>query len=224
MLRSPYLRCLFVLFVAPFQAVAAPILNPPVPSISSFANCKNSEVAGFDSYTRCMLPGNLGGIQNLGKPVDGNTQRRHVNWMLDKMQVAGYDETIYKISQVAFDCYANKAVLRDVYTFVQNSDLTRISSPVDLRTWKPADTDLNKTMAIFCPPKEGYVRFGNSQYAIQSAIRKGNRVNVNGLSPTGKEHVIAIDCSTMMFGLDAQPSRPIPPKSVGYNIYKRVCN
>ena len=205
------------------DANAAPSLNPPVPPISSLTNCQNRNSAGYKSYVRCTLPRDQGGIQNFGTPVDGNPQRRHVNWMLDKMQFAEYSETLYQVKQIAFDCATSKAVLRDAYIFVQRADLTRVTSPVDLRTWKPEESDYKKIMATFCPAKTGHMRFGDVQYAIQSAIRKGNRVNINGISSSGKEHVVAIDCSTMMFGINTQPGSPISPKSVGYEIYKRVC-
>ena len=205
------------------DAKAVPRLNPPVPPMSSFANCLNRNSAGFESYERCMLPGNQGGHQNFGKPVDGNPQRRHINWMLDKMRVAEYDETLYKIKQVAFDCATNKAVLRDASVFIQRPDLTRVSRPVDLRTWKPEESGLDKIMASFCPAKDGYVRLNDVQYAINSAIRRGSRVNVNAIGKSGSEYVFVIECSTMMFGVNTQPDSPISPKSVGYEIYKRVC-
>jgi len=214
---------LYTLVAIGLDAKAVPRLNPPVPPISSFTNCQNRKTAGYESYIRCTPPRDQGGYQSFGKPVDGNPQRRHVNWMLDKMRFAEYDETLYRIKQVAFDCSTNKAILRDASVFVQRADLTRVPSPVDLRTWKPEETDLKKIMAKFCPAKEGYIRFGDVQYGIQSAIRKGNRVNINGLNSSGKEHVVAIDCSTMMFGINTQPESPISPKSVGYEIYKRVC-
>jgi hypothetical protein len=206
-----------------YDANAAPSLNPPVPPLSSFANCENRNLTGFESYTRCRLPGNQGGLQNFGKPVDGNPQRRHINWMLDKMRIAGYDETVYQITQVAFDCATNKAVLRDVSVFVQNADLTRVSSQVDLRTWKQVESDHKKVMAAFCPVKDGYVRLNDAQYAIHSAIRKGGRVNIDAIGNSGYKYVFVIECSTMMYGVNKQPDKPISPKSVGYEIYKRVC-
>lgn len=214
---------LYTLVAIGLDAKAVPRLNPPVPQISSFINCKNRNLAGFESYERCMLQGIQGGHQNFGKPVDGNPQRRHINWMLEKMRFTEYDETLYQVKQIAFDCATSKAVLRDAYIFVQRADLARASSPVDLRTWKPEETDFKKIMTAFCPAKDGYVRLNDVQYAINSAIRRGSRVNINAIGESGSEYVFVIECSTMMFGVNKQPDKPIPPKSVGHEIYKRVC-
>lgn len=215
---------LYTLVAIGLDAKAVPRLNPPVPPISSFANCQNRIYAdSYESYERCTLPGNQGGLQNFGKPVDGNTQRRHINWMLEKMRFTEYDKTLYQVKQIAFDCATSKAVSRYAYTFVQRADLAQWSSPVDLRTWRPIEGDFKKTMAIFCPAKDGYVRLNDVDYAINSAIRRGSRVNINAIGESGSEYVFVIECSTMMFGVNKQPDKPIPPKSVGHEIYKRVC-
>ena len=214
---------MYTLVAIGLDAKAVPMLNPPLPPVSSFTNCQNRNTEGFESHERCILPGDQGGRQNFGKPVDGNPQIRHINWMLEKMRHADYYGTLYQVQQVAFDCATNKSVLRDASAFIQSPDLNRVSIPVDLRTWKPVEFDLDKTFASFCPTKNGYVRINQSQFAINSAIRRGSRVNINAIGKSGSEYVFVIECSTMMFGVNKQPDKPISPKSVGHEIYKRVC-
>jgi hypothetical protein len=214
---------MYILVAIGLDARAVPRLNPPVPPIGSFANCKNIEVPDFESFVRCMEPGGQIVYQYFGKPVDGNPRLRHLGWTLEKMQIKDVDSTLFLIQQAAFDCASGGGVEREAYSFIRRSDLSQKLLPVELQTWKPIEGNYSKIAEQWCPPKDGYVRINQGQYAINSAIRRGSRVNVNAIGKNGFEYVFVVECSTMMYGVNKQPDKPISPKSVGYEIYKRVC-
>ena len=205
------------------DAKAVPRLNPPVPPISSFVNCKNVEVPDIESFIRCMEPGGQIVYQYFGKPVDGNPRLRHLGWILEMARIKDVDSTLFLTKQAAFDCASGGGVEREAYSFIRRSDLSQKLLPVELQKWKPIGGNYNKIAESWCPAMDGYVRINQGQYAINSAIRRGSRVNVNAIGENGFEHVFVVECSTMMFGVNKQPDKPIPPKSVGHEIYKRVC-
>lgn len=204
-------------------ANAAPRLNPQLPLLSEFSSCKKDTSSGdFDSIESCFETDKLQSV--MGKPVDGDKSKRHFGWILKKyIDHKRTGSTYYHVSQVAYDCVGKKSIIREVQgTLVVQDQLPR-SKTFDLRNWKDAGVTMS-SMKSHCPPRKGFVRMNRLEVGIAYAVRKGNRVNVEAVAEDGNEFVFAVNCHSMTYGVGEEPKTPIKPRSVAYEIYKRLCS
>ena len=207
-------------------AKAVPRLNPPIPPLESFKDCKpDANPGGFESIDICttgkLFPADF------GLPVDGDLTKRHAFWQLGKyknLSEAKADNTYYSVLQYAFDCRLKKAVYREVYGQVIFSGRPAAYRALDIRKWTASDAHSSLDfMAANCPPRKGFVRLNNVELGVGYAIRSGRRVNVEAIFDDGAQGVYTVDCGLMTYGYNRQPSSPIKPRSVAHELYKRVC-
>ncbi len=97
------------------------------------------------------------------------------------------------------------------------------SQGVDLKNWRPDERVNLGYMMQLCPARPGFVRVGDIEVGIDSAIRRGSRVNVEVVFSDGKDGTFAVDCHSMTLGFNREPNKPVKPRSIGYEIYKLAC-
>lgn len=208
--------------------IAIPRLNPPLPPFEFFKQCKPvPHIEGFELVVSCN-PGNDAN-STMGKAVDGDSQKRHFSYILYKYTTSSDDPemparaTLYSVYQFAWDCRLKGAIKREVFARVDIPDLPSSTVRVDLANWKQDDKINLDYLRQSCPPRAGFIRIGNQEVGIKSAIRAGSRANVRVIFNDGSEGTYVVDCQSMMLGFNKAPNMPVKPGSVGHEIYKSVC-
>jgi len=203
-------------------AHAAPRLNPPMPAISEFAECKpirDEKFPHWDVY-QCLRPSPY---SEIGKPVDGNSFMRHGRWTLFKYSRFSYE--IDTITQIAYDCRTRRLVTRAVYLSTTEKDLAPEKHQMRLKDWEDFMTpDPLDWMNEYCPAKSGHVHINAFDVDVASAMRRGSRINAAVEFGNGKKAVVTVDCNLMTWGIDSQPTKPIGPKTTGSRMYKLLCS
>jgi hypothetical protein len=231
-IKKSGLHCLLItispgLIAMPMEAWAQPV-TPKPPALEKFSECRYSDDPGiFESIQMCNLPVGQAAKQ-LGNPVDGDANKRHFSWHLAKMTVKdpSGNPTGYKVTQIAYDCITRQAQQRIVDEFINIPGIgIRPFSDVskDYMKWLPVTgLDLGFLRGR-CPTKQGFTRIGDMQFAFGQIMRRGNIVNIRSIGRDDRPLVFSVDCSSLTYGVNAKPSKPVMPGSVGAEVYERIC-
>jgi hypothetical protein len=206
----------------------AQALSPKPPMIERFTDCKRKKdpkpYASVEICTQALEQAR----PYLGIPVDGSLNKRNFGWILSKYTINSHDAvgTIYEVAQIAYDCKAGQAMSR-VVSEVANlpgAGFTPVATHSgNFMKWSTLGGVNLAMLQSKCPAEPGFTRIGNLQFALNQVLRRGSIVNVRTINNSGREVVFSIDCSALTFGINAKPSRPITPGSVGNDVYKRLC-
>ena len=226
------LNCLLLsiytgLIVMPIQGWAQP-MTPKPPALEKFSECKYSDDPGiFESIQTCHLPVGQAAKQ-VGSPVDGDANKRHFSWHVAKMTVKdpSGNPTGYKVTQFVYDCRTGQAQQRIADEFINIPG-------IGIRPYNDVSKGYMKWMPVTgldlgflrgrCPTKKGFTRIGDIQFAFGQTMRLGNIVNIRSIGRDERPLVFSVDCSSLTYGVNSKPSKPVMPGSVGAEVYKRLC-
>ena len=222
LLLAPFL---FVLIAGCNTSKAtSPIKEIEIPSINDFENCKatGNEKDSFVEF-KCREKN----IDFFLSKIEPNVI--HISFSLYEERSKVDDKKVYIIDQFALDCKNKESLRRFVSAgFSIGGKATETKEVLKNTDWDRVKITNEDAFAIkvfkkACPPKKGYEKINTTQFDFKNILKSGNRRNISAFNGWDYEYLLTLDCKKMLFGIDKEPQKPIRPKSLSAEVYKRVC-